>query len=106
MANHCTKFEVSSLSCSRDTSGGYDHAHFRNNLSSVCWDLLQSTHTPNLGSLCSSTTKIWKAMQNVEIRAVWGHPRSPAMSPFDRVNTTFYLTSIETVCLSCTVFEL
>jgi len=37
-------------------------------------------------------------MQNVQIRVicgVMGHPRSPAMSPFDRVHTTFYLTLIK-----------
>jgi len=37
---------------------------------------------------------------------VRGHPRSPAMSPFDRARTTSYLTSIETMHLSCTVFDL
>ena len=31
---------------------------------------------------------------------------SPAMSPFDRVHTTSYSTLIETMHLSCTVFEL
>jgi len=34
------------------------------------------------------------------------HPRSPAMSPFDRVHATSYSTLIETMRLSCTVFEL
>ena len=28
------------------------------------------------------------------------------MSPFDRAHTTSYLTLIETMCLSCTVFEI
>jgi len=40
---------------------------------------------------------------------VWevrGHPRSLAMSPFDKAPTTFYSTVTETVQLSCTVFEL
>jgi len=32
--------------------------------------------------------------------------RSVAMSPFDRVHTTSYLTLMETMHLSCTVFEL
>ena len=32
--------------------------------------------------------------------------RSPAMSPFDRTHMTSYLTLIETMRLSCTVFEL
>ena len=37
---------------------------------------------------------------------VWGHPRSSEMSPFDRAHTTSYLSSIETMRLSCTVFEI
>jgi len=40
---------------------------------------------------------------------VWGlrgHPKSLAMSPFDRVHMTSYSTLIETMHLSCTVFEL
>jgi len=36
-----------------------------------------------------------------------GHPRSSAMSLFDRTHTTSYSTLIiETTCSSCTVFEL
>jgi len=47
MANQCTKFEVSSFSRSGDILGGnknlnesrdHNHAHFRDDLSSVCWD--------------------------------------------------------------------
>jgi len=34
------------------------------------------------------------------------HPTSPAMSEFDSVYMTSYLTLIETMRLSCTVFEL
>ena len=37
---------------------------------------------------------------------VRGHSRSPAMSPFDRAHTTSYSTLIETMRLSCTVFEI
>ena len=37
---------------------------------------------------------------------VRGHSRSWAMSPFDRVHTTSYLTLIETMRLSCTVFKI
>jgi len=37
---------------------------------------------------------------------VRGHSRSTAMSPFDRAHTTSYSTVIETMCLSCTVFEI
>ena len=35
-----------------------------------------------------------------------GHSRSTAMSPFDRAHTTSYSTLIETMCLSCTVFDI
>jgi len=35
-----------------------------------------------------------------------GHPRSLAMSSFDRKHTTYYLTLRETMSLSCTVFQL
>jgi len=47
MANQCTKFQVSSSSRSRDILGGnekfnesrdHNHAPFRDDLSSVCWD--------------------------------------------------------------------
>jgi len=51
--------------------------------------------------------KIQKATQNVEIGVVWGirsQPRSPAMSPFDRVHTASYSSLIETMCLFCTIF--
>ena len=37
--------------------------------------------------------------------AVTGDSRSSAMSPFDRAHTTSYSTLIETMRLSCTVFE-
>jgi len=35
-----------------------------------------------------------------------GHSRSWAMPPFDRAHTTSYSTSIGSMCLSCTVFEI
>ena len=35
-----------------------------------------------------------------------GHSRSSAMSPFDSAHTTSYSTLIETMRLSCTVFEI
>jgi len=38
--------------------------------------------------------------------AVRGHSRLSAMSPFDRAHTTSYSTLIETLRLSCTVFEI
>ena len=37
---------------------------------------------------------------------VRGHSGSAAMSPFDRAHTTSYSTLIETMRLSCTVFEI
>jgi len=36
---------------------------------------------------------------------VRGHPKLPAVSPFDRAHTTSYSTLIETMRLSRTVFE-
>jgi len=48
------------------------------------------------------------AVQNAENGEVWavrGHSRSWAMPPFDRAHTTSYSTLIETMRLSCTVFE-
>jgi len=45
-------------------------------------------------------------VQNAENGAVRGHSRSSAMSPFDRAHTTSYSTLIETMHLSCTVFEI
>jgi len=53
-----------------------------------------------------TVTKLWMAVQNAENEVVWGHSRSSAMLPFDRVHTTSYSTLIETMCLSCTVFEI
>jgi len=38
--------------------------------------------------------------------AVRGHSRSSAMSPFDKAHMTCYSTLIETIRLSCTVFEI
>jgi len=37
---------------------------------------------------------------------VMGHPRSLAMSPFNRAHMTSYSSLIETMCLCCTVFEI
>ena len=76
MINMHTKFEVYSLSRSRDILQGTknlkwitwrDHAHFRDVLSSVGWDLLCSTHILNLKCLRLPATKKWKATQNVKI---------------------------------------
>jgi len=49
------------------------------------------------------------AVQNAEMGrfgAVRRHSRSSAMSPFNRAHTTSYSTLIETMRLSCTVFEI
>jgi len=37
---------------------------------------------------------------------VRGHPKSSEISPFDRAHMTSYSTLVETMRLSCTVFEL
>ena len=37
---------------------------------------------------------------------VRGHPSLSAMSPFDRAHTTSYWSLIETIRLSCTVYEI
>jgi len=123
MANQCTKFQVSSISRSRDILGdkkfkmGQKMWPHPFHLSSIGWDLLWSTCTSNLKSLCSPTMKMWKANHNVETGVVWGvrchqghrSPVSwvtPAMSPYDRVHMTSYTTLIEAMNISCTVFEL
>jgi len=49
--------------------------------------LLWSTCIPYLKCLCSSITKIWKAMHNVEIRVFWGpgvNRGHQQCSPFNR----------------------
>ena len=56
-----------------------------------------------------TVTKLWMAVQNAENRVVCGGWRALkviwAMPPFDRAHTTSYSALIETVCLSCTVFD-
>ena len=44
--------------------------------------------------------------KNAQNRVVRGHPRSSAMSAFDRAHTISYSSLIETIRLSCTVFEI
>ena len=44
--------------------------------------------------------------KNWDDLGVRGHPRSSETSPFDRAHMISYLTLIETIRLSCTVFEL
>jgi len=75
MINMHTKFEVSSLSRSRDLKGTKSlpwvtwrgNAHFRDILSSVGWDLLCSTHILSLKCLRIPATKKWRATPNVKI---------------------------------------
>jgi len=50
--------------------------------------------------------EISKVLQNVENGVVRGHPSLSAMSPFDRVHTTSYSALIETIRLSCIVYEI
>jgi len=56
-----------------------------------------------------SGTLPWQLTKNAKIWVVWGvrgHPRSLKTLPFDRALITSYSTLIETIRLSCTVFEL
>jgi len=55
------------------------------------------------GTLPWQPTKIAKKLGGMGVR---GHPRSSETLPFDRAHMTFYSTLIETIRLSCTVFEL
>jgi len=53
--------------------------------------------------------KDMKGNKNANIGVVWGvrgHPRSSETSPFHKSHMTSYSTLIETMRLSCTVFEL
>ena len=53
-----------------------DHAHFRDDLSSVGWDLLRSTHTPNLKCLLlSATTFLFEFNRGQTVKIlVFSHP--------------------------------
>ena len=57
---------------------GLDHAPF-------CYDI------PNLKPLSLPTTKIRKAMQNVENGVVWGSEGSLEIAPYDRAQTSISL---------------
>jgi len=83
-----------------------NHAPFRDDLKSAGCDLLPLTYRPNLKFQTTPIMKIRQVVQNVQIEVVWGHSRSSAMSPFDTAHATSYSTLIETVHLSCTVFEI
>jgi len=41
-----------------------------------------------------------------EVLGIRGYPRSSVTSPFDRAHKSSYSTLIETMRLSCTIFEL
>ena len=86
-----TKSEMSSFTLSKYMTSsqkfrGARQSPFSDGLPSAGWDILWPTKT-------------WKPMQNVENGVFWGHSRSSAMSPFDRVHTTSYSTLTETMCL-------
>jgi len=55
-------------------NGSRDHnyAPFRDGLSSMGWDYPWTSGVPNLKSLHSPITKIWKATKSTEIGVVWG----------------------------------
>ena len=56
-------------------------------------------------SLAISETFSVKECSDLEIW-VWCRSRSFKMARFDRPCTTFYLSAIVTIALSCTIFEL
>ena len=75
------KIEDSSFSRSGDISAGvksqnvsrdHDHTPFRDDLSLSGLDLLPLTYRPNVKFLTTPITKIWRAVQNVQIVVVLG----------------------------------
>jgi len=118
MANQCTKFEVSSLSCSRDILGGLKiflmgHMTWPRPFQGqfVACKLRLAMISPHTKCEVSMFTHYEDMKGNAKCRH-WGglvvrdHPRPPGVSPFDRGDMASYLTSIETMHLSCTIFEL
>jgi len=72
--------------------------------------LTRPTSLQTLKTLSSRRTKDVKEDPERKMRVGlmwgdWGHQRSSAMSPFDRVQATSYSPFVETMCLSCTVYE-
>ena len=117
-ADQCTKFEVSSISCCGFYMGCKNsktgHLTMTMPLSGKIFHWQSGT------CYGKSMYQIW-SLQVHPLRsyewqckmqkmgwfgAIRGHSRSWAMSPFDRAHTTFYLTSTETMSLSCTVFDI
>jgi len=78
------KFDDFSYSRSRDIIGGIksesgsrdpDHAPFKDNLSSWCWDLTKPTCTQNLTTLASAVPDIWLVPFKISVvHVTW--PRS------------------------------
>jgi len=65
-------------------------------------------HTTTANTALSIASRGKKATKNAKIGVVWGvrgHPRSSETLPFDTAHMTSYSTLIETMRLSCTVFE-
>ena len=62
------------------------------------YDVSKFTHYEDMKS--DKKCKNWGGL------GVRGHPRSSETLPFDRAHMTSYSTLIETIRLSCTVFEL
>ena len=82
---------------------------FRDDLSSAVWSMLWLIYPPNLNCVASSITEIWNVLQNEKMGWFWvtmGHPRSSAMPPLDIAHMISYSSLIETMRLSCTVFEI
>ena len=84
-----------------------NHAPFRDSLLSVGWDKLPSTCTPT-GLYVYSLQRYERRRKMHKLGWFGGrvYPRSLETSPYDRVHMTSYSTLIETIRLSCTVFEL
>ena len=73
-----------------------------------CVPNFKSLHSPSTRSVCPvQRYERWQKVQKFGwFGRVRGYPRSSETSPFDRAHMTSYSTLIETMCLSCTVFEL
>ena len=115
MANPYTKYEVSSLSCSGDitckilkrvtrpcttpVSGRFFNGRVELALVNQPTTFEVSVHPlRSYAWRCKMQKMGW-------FGAVRGHARSWVMPPFDRAHTTFYLTLIGSMFLSCTVFD-
>jgi len=115
MADWCTKFEVSSVSRCGDITWGVKFLNGSPDLDHAPFGKIFRRQ----GGTChgKSVYQIWSLwvhpLQSYECQCkmgwfvvVRGHSRSWAMPPSDRAHMTFYLTLMETMCLSCTIFEI